>query len=333
MKISLQGRLVRVSAVAVAAIALVIAAAPTVDAAGLTSKSLRLTNSTRSATAGHTYTFTAGTAANVQCVQMTYSVTRDGAASDTPAQASGVGASPTVSNMGTGGTWAATKSSTGVVRVTNASNTGNPSAGASVALTGIVNGASTGTYYVRVATFGNVNCSTSPVDSDVVAFTIGDSNTTTQDTSVAVTGTLGETLTLQTNTTTAALGNLSPSQICSSGAGSCPTSVLTVSTNAVGGYTLYGQGSALSNGSQTIPWSTNVSSPGTSGFTVNQTACTAGATCVSSDTSLSSQSSVMNRSAAANADAITVLYKAAVGNTQAPGTYTTTINYVATGQF
>ncbi len=339
MKNTVQGRLARVSAVAFTTFALVASMAPVTQAAGnLTNKSVKLSNSEKSNTATtYTFTFTGQTATALKCAQFTFSTTQGGAGS-----ASAITGTATLpsqpTNLGATTGWSVAGPTTGVVKVTNATNATTPSAATVVTVGGLTNAASSATYFVQVRTFTDAACTTPSggQDSDDVAYVVGDTTTTANDTSVNVTANLGETLTLTTNAVTAAIGTLNASNICTTGAASCPTNQLTAATNASNGYFVYGQGSTLSNGAQTIPYITTGSTSvtaGTSGFGIDSTACTSGATCLTQDTNLNTQTSVMTRAAAANNDQTTLRYKAAINNTQAPGSYSTTVNYVATGRF
>ncbi len=214
----------------------------------------------------------------------------------------------------------------GLVKYTNATGS-TPTNPITIKLTGFTNPTAAGTYYFQVRTYDATTAGTL-IDQDIIGFTIGNQ-------SVALSTSIGGVLSFAIDSISAPLSPaLSPSGV------STATTNLTVVTNASNGYQVYaGAGSSLSNGAQTIPFiASGAVTAGTSRYGLRVTTCPSGATCPfngtnNTDTGYATQTSIFSRTNGTGSDAATVTYRAAVSNVQASGAYSSTVNYVATGQF
>ena len=141
-----------------------------------------------------------------------------------------------------------------------------------------------------------------------------------------VTASVGASLTFTVSPTSVNLGTLSTSSVSSA------TNTLSVTTNAANGFVITGQGTTLTSGSNTIPFTTDGTV--TAGSREYGVAFSGGSgSHPSGDRNLTSTETVTTVTGPANNDQTTATYKASIDTTTVPGTYTSTITYIATGTF
>ena len=327
-----------------------------VSAAQVTSRKLTLSSSAPSpATSSYTFVFTAISATTIKSVNIdlcdsasgTCSPAGTGGPSGLTSTSAAVG---TVSNIGSGGSWTGTFTTNGRLRIANGSNTGSPSAGISIAITGITNPtAANTTFYARITTYSDAAWTT-PLDTGTVA-----ASTATQ---ITVNASVDETLTFCTGTSgitssscasatgsTVTLGSITPS---TTGSG---TSQIGISTNGGSGYSITVNGTTLTSGANTIAAlaSQTGSSQGNSQFGINLKANTTpvigsdpagtGSGAPSANYGTTNQyrfvtgDPVASVGAADNFRLYTVSYIANVAGSTPAGNYTTNLQYIATATF
>lgn len=304
------------SAVLSMAFVLATVGAVTAYAAGLTNKKVTLGNENPSQSTSYNFTFTAGSATTIKRVEIQFGTTQGGTTLPTGMTTTGASLAST-SNLGSGGTWAGSFGTNGLLSIANAANTGTPAAGITANFNSITNSSSTGTYYARITSYDAATGGTA-IDQDDVAFPIANS-------SVNVTASVGETLSYSLSANSIALGTLNNAST------STGSHTMTVSTNAQGGYAITGQGNQLTAGSNTIPFTTD--SAVTTGQSEYGVAFSGATGHPAGDRDLTSSQTVASSSAPANAAQTTATYKASIAGTQAAGNYTSTVTYVATATF
>lgn len=317
------------------------------SAAQITARKVVIDSSAPSASTKYTFTFTAPSATTVKSFDAQACDTASGtctqaasAAGFSSAGAGTIGTAPT--GLGSGGVWTSNVATTTKLRVLNASNTGAPSAGATITLDSVVNpSAANSTFFLRMTTYSDAAWTT-PIDTGVVAASTAGVITVNATVDEALTFTLG-----------AATVNLSPSSITTAAA-STGTSTLVASTNAASGYSItYSSPNALkpAGGTALASYSSSPSVPGTAGFGINLKTNTTPA--VGSNPTGGSGAAVgayntadqftfvgsnvatqiATSGVATNATTYTVSYVANIAALTAPGAYTTTFTYVATPNF
>jgi hypothetical protein len=328
------------------------------QAAQITTRSLTLGTSQASTSTSHNYKFTAPTATTVLSADFLYCTTPSGSCTTptgittTTAALNGAPA-----NLGSAGSWTIGGTPTnGRIQISNASNTGSPSANATVNFNTITNpsisGSNQNTFYVRVTTYSASNW-TGVLDTGVVAGSV-----TNQ---IQVTASVDETLNFcafQTGATcaagsgtTVALGTLSSSAATSG------TSKLIAGTNAASGYVIQYTGATLTcggcSGSPTIAATGTTgaaSSTGSAQFGINAVSNTvpsvgsnasggsgAASTNYATSNTFSYQASTLTQiasAAGASADTLyTISYLANIPSNQQAGSYSTTLTYICTATF
>jgi hypothetical protein len=200
----------------------------------------------------------------------------------------------------------------------------NSSTAIELNMSGITNPSSSGSNKITVA---DINNSSTTVDSGQVAVPIA-----TED-QVTVTGTVDPTITFTVTPTSVPLGTVTTSVT------TVPeTSQLQIGTNAPSGYTISGQGTTLTSGSNTIPFVTDgtVSASASEygiAFTVGTCAGGTGTSAPGGDIGLASTTTVMTETGPVASCYTNASYKAAIASNQAAGAYTSTLTYLATGNF
>lgn len=326
------------------------------DAAQLTPRKLTLSNSAGGGTGvGYTFDFTVAASTTIKSVNVDICTTASGSCN--PVTPTGVpsgldttGASVgTISGIGSGGSWTGTFSTNGRLRIANNSNTGTPT-NVSIQFTGIVNPTATNTtFFARITTYSDSAWTTS-IDSGTVA-----ASTANQ---ITVSGSVDEALTFCTGTsgitssscagatgTSVALGTLTTS---STGIG---TSQVGVTTNAASGYAVTVNGTTLTSGSNTITAlaTQTASSQGTSQFGLNlkdnatpnvgSDPAGAGSANPTSNYNTADQfrfvtgDQIVSHGSADNFRLFTVSYIANIAGSTPPGTYSSTLTFIATPTF
>jgi len=324
----------------------------TASASQITSRSVVLGTSQGATSTSHDFTFTLPTSTTVKSIDFLYCTTASGACS-TPSglttTTAAINGSP--GNLGGAGSWTVGGTPTnGRIQITNASNTGSPSAGSTVNFNTITNPTLSGNstvFYVRITSYSDASWST-PLDTGTVASAV-----TNQ---IQVTASVNETLdfcAFQTGTTcaggtgsTVALGTLSSS------AATTGTSKMIAGTNASTGYTVQYTGATLTGPSTIAATGTTgaTSSTGTAQFGINAvsnsspsvgsnpsggsgTASTNYATGNTFSYVASTLTQIVHATAATDDTLYTVSYLANIPASQAAGSYSTTITYICTATF
>jgi hypothetical protein len=323
------------------------------QAAQITSRKVTLGTSQASTSTSHNYTFTAPTSTTILSADFLYCTTPSGACT-TPSglttTTAALNGSPT--NLGGAGTWTIGGTPTnGRIQLLNASNTGSPSAAATVNFNTITNpsisGSNQNTFYVRITTYSAANW-TGALDAGVVAGSV-----TNQ---IQVTAQVDESLNFcafQTGSTcsggtgtTVALGTLSSS------AATTGTSKLVAGTNAGSGYTIQYIGATLTGPSTIAATGTTgaTSTTGTAQFGMNLVsnsspsvgAAASGGTGAASTnyatantfSFVASSLTQVASAASSSADTVyTVSYLANISSNQQAGAYSTTLTYICTATF
>ena len=120
---------------------------------------------------------------------------------------------------------------------------------------------------------------------------------------------------------------------------------LAITTNAASGYNLTYNGPTLTSGGNTVAVATAISTGGTAGtsqFAISGTMATSNSSTMSTNYNYATPkwtyvadtaTTIASATTIATADSITMRYLANISTTQAQGSYTTTITYIATGNF
>jgi hypothetical protein len=323
-----------------------------VSAAGqLTVRSLTLGSSAQGVQTSYSFALTTASTATIQSISAQICTAASGACT-TPSGFTITGdafGSTTFS-----GTWTNNTATAGQLRAsaTSAAST-NSGTAKTVSWTSVTNPTTANqTFYARITTYSDAAWTTS-VDTGTVA-----ASTAQQ---ISLSGTMDESLVfcVGTSITGQNCGTISGSSVnfgtFSSAATSSGTSVMAVSTNGVSGYAITVNGSTLTcsscSGSPTIAAlaSQTASSIGTAQFGLNLKANTTpsvGANVSGSGSGTATGNygtadqyrfvtgdSVASAAAASNANTFTTSYIVNVPGSQAAGTYTATMTYIATATF
>lgn len=313
--------------------------AQTALASQITSRSLTLGSSAASANTTYTFNFVIPSSTVLKSAEAVICTTASGACS-TPAGFSNASATLASQplNLGDASGWTVNTATAGKLRLKKTANSAAPTGTTTLSFGSVTNPSATNaTFYARITTYSDDAWTTS-VDSGVVA-----SSTAGQ---ITVTASVDETLTFTLANATVSLGTLTPS---TTGTG---TSTMSASTNASTGYAITVNGNTLTAGLNTIPaitTPTTGSSQGTGQFGINLRANTTPT--IGSDVSgggsgaafgnynspdnffFTSGDIVASAGAATNSNTYTVSYIANIGGAQAPGSYSTTLTYIATATF
>jgi len=263
---------------------------------------------------------------------------------------SGVSLTGTSTYMPTPASWTAASATPGTVKITYA--TGEipaSSSGRTIVLGGITNGSTAETgYFVQFSTYGNVDCSTSPLDTGVTTFiyTTGQAVSLTVDPTMAFTIDLlaGSQAVNGVTTTVASTDGTIPFGTVTASANSIAAHSLTVTTNAGSGYSVYTRYSqAPTNGTHPITdWTgtnaapTTFSAAGTEafGYTTSSTSLsgTAGRFASSKFAAFTTTNAeVAHSTAAVTSDNTKVAYQVGISGTTPAGTYnSSTVIFTAT---
>lgn len=314
------------------AIALVVtSAAAALAVGGMGAKKVVLSNQNNNTNGGTAIsdTFTvnpATTGSTIKCVKIVYGTAQGGSTVPTGMVTSSASYnSAGSSGLGTMSSWTNDATTNGTFKLTFATGS-TPTNPVVLKFTGITNPTSNGTYFASVATFGNTDCSTTPLDYDDTAFVIADST-------VTVTATVNETLTFSLSTTSVALGTLSTGSV-STGTGN-----MTVATNAANGYGVNASGTTLTKGADTIPFVTDGTpvAAGTAGYGLRVSTCASGASCSGTQdigTGLTAGvTDLVARTSPTASDVSTIQYRASINGASAAGAYSSSVSYVAVGKF
>lgn len=325
--------------------ALVIAYYPIIASASqITARSVAIGSSLASANTTYNFTFTAPTSTTIKsiafqaCDTASNSCTQTGAASGFSSASPGSSLSQQPTGLGSGGTWTVDNSVSTALRISNGSNTGSPSADATVNFSSVHNPSDpNSSFFIRVTTYSNADWTGSLDTGTIATSTAGQ---------ITVTASVDETLTFTLASNTVALGTLS------TGATGSGTSSMTVATNATSGYTVRYSGTTLTSGTDTITamsvaggsvtnskqFGINLMDNDTPPVGTDKTGTGTGTPSTGYGTKDSFKfntagEQIASASAATNSNTFTTSYIANIDGATAAGSYSTVINYVATANF
>lgn len=319
------------------------------NAAQITSRKVTLGSSAASASTTHAYSFTLPTSGTLGSIKFQYCTTASGSCT-TPTGLTTTSATLDAQTGQTGFSMVNTTNGSPYITRSAASGSG----AVTYTLGSITNPSTTNsTFFVRITSYTGTDGSTGSVDSGVVA-----SSTST---SISLTASVNEALTFCTGTSgitssscagaTGSSVDLGTLTTTSTGTG---TSQFGITTNAGSGYVVTYNGATLTSGANTISaigGSATASTQGSEQFGVNLKANTtpsvgsevagAGSAVAAAPYSTADSFAFVAGSAQtmvnqASSDAFrlfTVSYIANIAASTEPGTYTTTLNYVATPTF
>ena len=321
------------------------------SAAQITARKVTLSNSAASGTSSYTFDFTTATTATFQSFSAEICTTASGACS---APGGLTTTSSTFTSTTLSGTWSVSNGTAGSLRG-SASGAASTTSGSArqVVFGNVTNPSATNTaYYARITLYSDTGWAT-PVDTGVVAASTA--------TAITLSGTMDESLVFCTGTsiTGTNCGTIAGSSVnfgtFSSTATSSGTSVMAASTNGGSGYAITINGSTLTcgacSGSPTIAAlaTQTASSTGTAQFGANlrdnatpnvgSDPSGSGTGSYSANYGTADQyrfvtgDSVASAAAATNANAFTISYIVNVPGSQAAGSYTATMTYIATATF
>lgn len=323
------------------------------EAATLTSSSLTLSDSRISqATTTYSFNMSGVTLSAVTCFTVEFNANADGTGTTLP---TGMDISAADVDTGTSDyipshTGFAVTVSDNVITYKHASTGQTPASasGRDLVITGITNGSTAGTAYFAIFnTYGNTNCSSSPIDTVTVAYIYTNGQTVSATVDPTLTFTIagvasgqtvnGATTTITTTSSTVPLG------VLSTGANKIAAHDLAIGTNAAGGYTVttrftgdlaYG-GEEIDNHSGTNASPTAFSAAGTEAFgytTEDDTLGTGTADRFDGGDWAGFTTSPLEvaYSGTPASDTVRVGYQAGIAATTPAGAYTTTVIYTAT---
>lgn len=308
------------------------------SAAQITGRALTLGSSVASASTTYTFTFTVPSSTVLQSFEAVICTSASGACS-TPSGFSNASStlSSQPSNLGDASGWSVNTSTAGKLRIKKTGNSAAPTGSQTVVFGSVTNPSATNsTFFARITTYSDDAWTTAVDTGTVAASTAGQ---------ITVTASVDETLTFTLSAATVALGTLTTS---STGSG---TSTMTASTNAASGYSITVNGNTLQSGANNITAlsSQTASSQGSSQFGINLKANTTpsvgsnvsggGSGTATSNYGTAdlfrfvSGDSVASASAPTNSNTYTVSYIANIAGSTLPGSYSTTLTYIATANF
>lgn len=332
----------------------------TLRAASLSSASVALSDP-RPSNLSTAYTFTAssvttGAPGTIKCIKMIYADTPSGTNVPAGMSTNGGGVTFDTANsnyMPTPGSWTLNKPANGTLTLTNAGGEIPASATArKVVINGITNSSLADTkLFLRLNTYNNTDCASSPVDNAVVGFILTNGSTLTL--------TVDETLTFTVNAVAAGQSCDGTTSTASSTATSIPFGTVTTAangivcqdlqaaTNAANGYTIYARYTAqpanslaqtIANHSGTNAAPSTFSGAGTEAYGYSTNDTTLGTGTANRFTNPSQNWAAMtttNAELAYEATGVTattyrVGHQVGVSAITRPGTYTTTVIYTCT---
>lgn len=327
------------------------------NAATLSSARVALSDPRPSTTAVN-YTFTGSTVtlASVRCIKFVFATTATGTTVPT-----GFDSSVAAVALNTGGTnyvptpgsWSLNKATNGTLLLTLAGGETPASASSrTVSYDGITNSsiADTG-YFLRVNTYDNVDCATTPRDSAAVQFinTNGSTLSLTVDNTLSFTvnAVAGATSCDGTTTTAASTATTIPFGTITPGANGVVCQDLTAATNSTNGYTIYGRYTAqptnpltqvIADHSGTNAAPTTFSAAGTEAYGMTTNDATLGTGTANRFTNggqkwaalTTSNNEIAFEAAGVTSTTYRIGHQVGVSLTTFPGTYTTTVIYTCT---
>ncbi len=309
-----------------------------VSASQITARTIIIGSSAAGVSTTYLFNFTVPSTTVIQSLSFAACTTASGACTSAPgfsASSSTLTSQPV--NLGDASGWLVDTSIPGELRLSKSGNIAAPTGSQTVGFSGVVNPSATNsTFFLRMSTYSDDSWATL-IDTGVVA-----ASTAGQ---VTVTATVAETLTFTMASETVALGALSTS---STGAA---TSSMTVATNAASGYSVSYSGNTLTSGLDTITalnspvassmnskqFGINLMANATPAIGSNVFGSGSGAPAANYNTAdlfkFNSGDTIASSLVPTNSNTYTVSYIANIDGVTAPGTYSTTLTYVATTNF
>jgi hypothetical protein len=335
------------------------------NAATLTSAKVALSDPRPSQVASYTFTGSSVTSANIKCVKAVFATTSTGEVNPTNWDGTGgtvTAASSTLVNSSASGWTLATSDGTGasagadnVWKYTNTTGvTPSTLTGATFIMAGITNSSIQDTaYYLRINTYDNTDCSTTPRDNATVEFI----NTNGSTLSLTIDNTLSFTVNAVagsqscdgTTTTQASTATTIPFGTLTSAANGVVCQDLTAATNATNGYTIFARytaapTNALSqtiadhSGSNASPTAFSAAGTEAYGYSTNDATLAGSNPTANRFTNPSqgwaamttSNAEVAYESAGVTTATYRVGHQVGISTTTKPGAYSTTIIYTCT---
>jgi len=322
-----------------------------VNAASLTSGGATLSDSRISQTGvSYTLQFSNVTTSTTRCIRVQFSDATTGGSKPTGMTITSLALGGTSNYVPTPASWSvANTDATGVSQITFAAGETPASAtGRTVVLNTITNGSVAATsYFVQFSTFSNTDCSTGPIDSQVIAFIYTNGQLVTATVDPTLSFTIAGVATAQTvngaTTNVTTTGTTVPLGALTTGSNRIAAQDLTVGTNAQGGYTVTVRytGTFTSGANTIADFSGTNATPatftaaGTPGFgytTNDATLGTGSAGRFSSNNWAAFTTSPLEvaYNAAPVSETTRVGYQAGIASTTSAGSYSTTVVYVVT---
>jgi hypothetical protein len=309
------------------------------SAAPITARVLMIGSSVASASTTYGFTFTVPSSTVIQSVGFAACTTASGACTPvTGFSSSSSTLTSQPSNLGDASGWAVNNANVGELRLNKTGNVTAPTGNQTVSFSNVTNPSNaTQTFFMRITTYSDSSWIT-PIDTGVVA-----ASTAGQVTAIA---TVDETLDFIISTATVDLGTLSK---VSTGLG---TSLMTVGTNALNGYSVSYSGPTLASGSNVITAMTTQTGSvmNSKQFGINlvsNTAPSIGSTVTGSGSGTPSTGYdtpnqfkfstagdvVATAMGPTNDNVFTTSYIANINSATPPGVYTSIITYAVTANF
>jgi hypothetical protein len=324
------------------------------NAATLSSARVALSDP-RPSTTGVNYTFTGSsvTLSSVRCIKLVFATTATGStvptSMDTSVAAVALNTAGT-NYVPTPASWSLDKSTNGTLLLTLAGGETPASASSrTISFDGITNASTADTaYYLRINTFNNTNCSSSPVDDASVEFINTNGSTLSLTVDNTLTFTVNPVLTGQTcNGATSTQGSTAttiPFGTVTASTNQIVCQDLTASTNATNGYTIFARYTAkptnaltqtIADHTGTNGTPTTFSAAGTEayGYTTNDATLSGTAARFISNkwaAMTTSNAEVAFESAGVISTTYRIGHQVGISLTTFPGTYTTTVIYTCT---
>ncbi len=253
--------------------------------------------------------------------------------------------------------WSVDTGTAGTVKLTLvAGETPASATDATVVLTNITNGSSAeNDYFVMFDTFNNTNCSSSPVDSGVAAFiySTGQAVSLTVDPSLSFTVagvSSGGSVNGQTTNVTTTASTVPFARVVTTGTNAVAEQLMTVATNASGGYTVYARytaaptsgGNSIDDFTGTNASPATFSAANTEAFGYTTSDATLGTGTADRFTSSGGNKwakfttgnlEVMYSSTSTASDTADIGYQVGISGATPAGTYTTTVILTATALY
>ncbi len=334
-------------------VVLIILAPLTLHAAALSNASLTVGDPRPSAVAtGYTFAGSSVSLSAIKCIKEVFADTPSGTNVPGGMTTTSAALDTTNSNyMPTPTAWSLNRTTNGTLLLTNATGeTPASTSGRKLVMTGITNPSTADTrYYLRVNTYNNTDCSSSPVDSAAVTFILTNGSTLTLNVDDTLSFTVNAVAAGQNcngaSSTAASTATTIPFGTVTSAANAVVCQDLTAATNATNGYTIYarytgaptnsiGQTIASQAGTNAAPIAFPAAGNEAYGYTTNDATLgtgTPGRFVPNQWAGLTTNNAeVAYESTGVSSTTYRIGHQVGVSLTTRPGTYSTTVIYTCT---